>query len=50
MLRFATRDKPKARAGIDRVLAWEFNRVIVSHGSIVETDAKPTLRDAYGWL
>lgn len=44
------RDKAAARAAIDEVLRWDFDRVIVTHGEICETGGRETLRDAYAWL
>ena len=49
-LKLATRDRPKARAGIDRVLSWDFDRVIVSHGRVIERGGKEAFRQAFAWL
>jgi hypothetical protein len=38
------------RASIDRLLAWDFDRIVISHGRIVETDGREVLRRAYEWL
>lgn len=43
----ATTDKPKVSAAVERVLAWDFERVIMAHGAIVETDGKQKLRQSY---
>ncbi len=32
----ATRDRQSVKQAIERVLEWDFDRVIVAHGSIVE--------------
>jgi Domain of unknown function (DUF4336) len=50
MFRFGLRDKPAARRSIDRILAWEFDRIIVGHGELVETGGRDALRSAYSWL
>ena len=48
--KFLMRDKAAVRTSLDRVLAWDFARVIVGHGRNVETDAKRVFRDAYAFL
>ncbi len=44
------KDKAAARASLDRILEWDFDRVIVGHGRNVETDAKRVFREAYAFL
>ena len=44
------RDKTGARRDTDRMLAWDFDRIIVAHGNIVETGGKDVLREAFSWL
>lgn len=38
------------RPELSRVLTWDFDRVILSHGAVVETDGRDRLREAYRWL
>jgi len=40
-------DRAKFRASIDAVLAWEFDRVVICHGRIVESGGREVLREAY---
>jgi Domain of unknown function (DUF4336) len=47
--RLALRDRDSAIASIKTMLNWEFDRVIMAHGSIVETDGKRRLRAGYEW-
>ena len=47
--RLALRDRPSAIASIKTMLSWDFDRVIMAHGSIVETDGKRRLREGYEW-
>ncbi len=35
---------------IERVLNWDFQRVIMAHGTIVETNAKQKLKEGYEWF
>ena len=45
--RVATTDKEKVKTAIEQVLRWDFERVIVAHGSIVERDGKRQLKQGY---
>jgi hypothetical protein len=49
-MRFVLRDRRTARQVIDRILAWDFDRVIVGHGSIVETGGHDAFERAFAWL
>jgi hypothetical protein len=49
-MRFVLRDRRTARQVIDRILAWDFDRVIVGHGSIVETGGHDAFERAFTWL
>jgi hypothetical protein len=44
------RDRAALRASLDRILAWDFDRLILCHGEPVERDARARLRDAFDWL
>jgi hypothetical protein len=44
------KDKPKLRASVDRILAWDFDRVVVSHGDVLETGGHAALRASFAWL
>jgi len=48
--RLLFRDRPAARATLDRVLAWDFERVVLAHGDVVERDGRARVRDAFAWL
>jgi hypothetical protein len=50
MFRFGLRDKTAARRSLDRILAWDFDRIILGHGELVETGGRGALRSAYAWL
>lgn len=43
-------DKRAARDSIDRVLAADFDRLILAHGPIIETGGKDALARAFTWL
>lgn len=44
------RDRRLARRQVDRILAWDFDRAVLSHGAMLEADAHELLRRAYAWL
>jgi hypothetical protein len=44
------RDRVAVRASLDRILDWDFDRIIVGHGRNVETGGKRVFREAYGFL
>ena len=44
------RDRAAARASLERILAWDFDRVIVAHGDVQESGGYPLMRDGYAWL
>jgi len=48
--RYLNRDRPAARATVDTLLKWDFQRVIMAHGHIVEQDGARLFREAYTWL
>ncbi len=39
-----------ARQELNTILEWDFDRIIVAHGCIVESNAKQALRAAFRWL
>jgi hypothetical protein len=45
--KIATTDKESVRRSVEQVLAWDFDRVIVAHGSIIEQNGKEKLRQGY---
>ncbi len=44
------RDRRAARESLERILAWDFERIIVSHGDVLERGGHDTLRRGYAWL
>lgn len=50
MLRLMLRDRAAARASLERVLAWDFERVILGHGEVLERGGRSRVREAFDWL
>jgi hypothetical protein len=42
------KDKDAIREDIDRILEWDFERILLGHGDLVERDARACLRESYG--
>lgn len=49
-LRLIFRDKKRARRSIDEILSWDFDRIVLAHGDVIETGGREALRDTYTWL
>lgn len=45
--RIAWGDKARVREGMERILAWDFERVIISHGDIITHDARRIVEEAW---
>jgi len=44
------RDRAAARQSLERILGWDFDRVIVAHGDVLERGGREGLRSGYHWL
>lgn len=44
------RDRDAARESLQRILAWDFDRIVVAHGDVLETGGHEILRKGYSWL
>ena len=44
------RDRQAARQSLERILAWDFDRVVVAHGDVLESGGREALRRGYSWL
>jgi len=40
-------DRADARAALERILSWDFARVVIAHGDLIEDDPKEVLRRAW---
>lgn len=50
MVRFLVTRRAVARESIARILEWDFVRVVVGHGAIIEIEPRAALRRALAWL
>lgn len=49
-LRWQVKDRALARSSRDRILAWDFDRLVMAHETIVETGGKQAFAEAMAWL
>jgi len=50
MEKLLIRDRAAARGSLERILGWDFDRVVVTHGTVLETSGREALRAGYRWL
>lgn len=48
--RLMVRDRRVARRQVDRILAWDIDKIVLAHGDLVERDGRETVRRAYAWV
>ena len=39
-----------ARESLEKLLSWDFDKLIIAHGICIEKDAKPFVERAFRWL
>ena len=44
------KDKQKFKQSVETILAWDFDRIIMSHGNIIESNGKSIFKDSFQWL
>ncbi|MFH7028572.1 MAG: DUF4336 domain-containing protein [Heteroscytonema crispum UTEX LB 1556] len=45
--KLAIKEKENVKKSVQKILHWDFNRVIMAHGSIIEDDGKRKLKEGY---
>ncbi len=48
--KLAFRDRAAARESAGRILAWDFERIVLAHGHLIERDGKAVFANAMRWL
>jgi hypothetical protein len=48
--RLLMRDRAAARAAVDRILAWDFDRVVLAHGDVLESGGHAAFQQSFAWL
>ena len=44
------RDRRAAREQVDRMLAWDFDRIVLAHGAMIDRGGREVVRRAYAWV
>jgi hypothetical protein len=44
------RDRRAARQSLERILGWDFDRIVIAHGDVLERGGRQALREGYAWL
>jgi hypothetical protein len=50
LTRLLIRDRTAAKASVQRILTWDFDRVIVAHGDVLERGGAPRLIEGFAFL
>jgi hypothetical protein len=50
LVRQTIRDRKAARESVAKILEWDFDRVIVTHGDVLESGGRKKFADAYSYL
>ena len=50
LMRLLLKDKEATKASVQKIFEWDFDRVIMSHGEIIEADGKSKLSSSFRWL
>ena len=48
--RSLVRDRAALRRSLDALLEWDFDRIVVAHGDVLEHGGRAALREAFAWL
>ncbi|HET6387228.1 MAG TPA: DUF4336 domain-containing protein [Armatimonadota bacterium] len=49
-IRLTFTNRRLARQSLEKLLSWDFDRLVIAHGACVERDAKPFVERAFQWL
>ena len=50
IFRSLVKDRPALRSSLDRLRAWDFDRIIVAHGEVLENGGKQAIQTQYAWV
>jgi len=49
-IRMSFTDRSRARRSLERLLAWDFDKLIIAHGPCKQEGAKRFVEDVFDWL
>jgi len=50
IFRSLVKDREALRLSLNRVQTWDFDRIIVTHGDVLESDGKQEMQRQYAWV
>jgi len=50
LIKFAARNRKALKESYDRILQWDFDRIVVTHGEVLESGGKEAFRAAVQWV
>ena len=50
IFRALMRDRDAARRSLEQILAWDFDRIVVTHGAVLEHGGREALRAGFAFL
>ena len=50
LMRTLIRDRAAARASVNRILQWDFDRITVTHGEVLESGGRSAFANAFSFL
>ncbi len=49
-IRLSFTNRNLARRSLEKLLSWDFDKLVIAHGPCIEKDAKPFVERAFQWL
>jgi hypothetical protein len=49
-IRLSFTNRNLARRSLEKLLSWDFDKLIIAHGNCIKKDAKPFMKRAFRWL
>ena len=50
VIRAGIRDRAAARRSLEKILEWDFDRVVVTHGGVLESGGRARVRESFAFL
>lgn len=50
IIRLGVRDRDAARSSLERLLQWDFDRIVVTHGDVLDSGGHAAMQSAFAWL
>jgi len=50
IFRTLVKDRAALRSSLNRMQEWDFDRIIVTHGDVLETGGKSAMQTQYAWV